>query len=136
MATILAHITVVEGAEQRFEQIAADLFGATHGVEHGVRRYEYWRGAQPRHYYSLLAFDDFRAFITHQTSDHHETASPALRDVIESIRLEWLDPVPGASDLPPTAMQDALPDASELQALYTQRFAAQIAPWWAAVPTQ
>lgn len=132
MASILAHITVVEGAEQRFERIAAELFRTTHDTEQGVRRYEYWRGARPRHYYSLLAFDDFQTFIQHQTSDHHEHASPELREVIESIRLEWLDPVPGASDLPPTAMQDAPPDASELQALYTQRFAAQIASWWPA----
>ena len=130
MATILAHITVKPGTEARFEEIARELHAGTHSTETGVRHYEYWRGADPRTYYTLLAFDDHRTFIGHQTSPHHETASPALGGVIESMRLEWVDPITGASDLPPTEHQDAPDGADELTAKYTQRFAAQVAEWW------
>ena len=130
MATILAHITVKEGSEARFEQLARDLYHGTHTTETGVRRYEYWRGAEPRTYYTLLSFDDFQTFITHQTSDHHEDASPGLGDVFESFSLEWVDPIEGASDLVPTEMQAAPDDASPLAKEYTDRFAAQVASWW------
>jgi hypothetical protein len=95
-----------------------------------VLRYEYWRGAAPRTYYTLLAFADFRAFLEHQTSDHHEAASPALRDVVESIRLEWVDPVHGASELPPTAVQEVAAGADALTTDYAARFAPDVADWW------
>lgn len=130
MATILAHITVRPGTEARFEAIARDLYAASHDSEPGLRYYEYWRGQAERTYYTLLAFDDHRAFIDHQTSDHHETASPRLGPVIESIRLEWVDPVGGASPLPPTEHQEAPDGADELTAAYTDRYAAAVADWW------
>jgi hypothetical protein len=53
--------------------------------------------------------------------------------MIESLRLEWVDPVPGASPLVPTQMQSAPPDADELTRAYTQRFAAVVAEWWATI---
>jgi len=130
MATILAHLTVKPGEEQRFEAIARHLYTATHDTETGVRRYEYWRGAEPRSYYTLLAFDDFVTFIGHQTSPHHESASPDLGAVLESIRLEWVDPLEGASPLPRTTSQPMPADADELTQKYARRFAAQIAAWW------
>lgn len=133
MATLLAHITVRPGAEADFEAVARTLYEGTHTTETAVRHYEYWRGAEPRTYYTLLAFDDHRGFIAHQTSDHHEQASPVLGGLIESLRLEWVDPVPGASALPPTRMQDAPADADELTVTYTDRFAAVIAGWWQTV---
>ena len=133
MATLLAHITVRPGAEADFEAVARTLYDGTHSTETGVRHYEYWRGAEPRTYYTLLSFDDHRAFIAHQTSHHHEAASPVLGGLIESLRLEWVDPVPGASDLPPTRMQDALPGANELEVAYTERFAAVVSDWWETV---
>lgn len=133
MATILAHIRVKEGAEAAFEAVARTLHDATHTLETGVRRYEYWRGAEPRSYYTLLSFDDFAAFIEHQTSDHHEEASPALGGLFESFRLEWVDPVPGASTLAPTATQDLSGSPDELTRTYARRFAAQIADWWSQV---
>lgn len=133
MTTLLAHITVRPGAEPQFEDIARALYEQTHSQETGVRRYEYWRGAEPRTYYTLLAFDDHRAFISHQTSPHHEAASPRLGEVIEHLRLEWVDPVAGASPLPPTDHQDAAPDAAELVQRYTERFRALVADWWPAL---
>ncbi len=131
MATILAHLTVKPGAEQRFEQLARELHAATHAGEPGVRRYEYWRGAAERTYYTLLSFDDVNAFIRHQVSDHHESAAPQLGEVIESIRLEWVDPIAAASPLGATDAQDPPADATELFSRYHARYAAQIAPWWA-----
>ena len=74
-----------------------------------------------------------RTFIVHQTSDHHETASPQLGEVFESVRLEWVDPVAGACDLPATEQQTAPDGADPKTLLYTDRFAAQVAEWWAAL---
>ena len=136
MATLLAHITVRPGAEADFEALARTLHERTHATETGVRHYEYWRGGEPRTYYTLLSFDDHRSFIAHQTSDHHEAASPALRELIESLRLEWVDPVPGASALPPTRMQEAPPAANELVVAYTDLFAAVVPAWWATIDGQ
>ena len=130
MATILAHLTIKEGCEERFEEIARDLYDGTHANETKVLRYEYWRGAEPRTYYTLLSFDDHRAFIEHQVSDHHETASPLLGEVCEAIRLEWVDPIQTSSDLPSTDAQDAPAGADELTSTYTKQYAAQVADWW------
>jgi quinol monooxygenase YgiN len=132
MATLLAHITVKPGSEDRFEGIARDLYARTHAMEPGVLRYEYWRGSDPRTYYTLLSFDDHRAFIAHQTSDHHETASPAIGETVEALRLEWVDPIAEASPLPATVAQAAPDGADELTVEYTDRFAAEVADWWLA----
>ena len=130
MATLIAHIRVVEGGEARFEELARRLFRVSHGTEPALRRYEYWRGTEPRQYYTLIACDHFHGFLAHQTSVHHESAAPDLGEVIESLRIEWVDPVAGASDLPATRMQDLASDANELTRKYSERFAAQIATWW------
>jgi quinol monooxygenase YgiN len=130
MSTILAHLRVKPGEESRFEDLIRELYAGSQASDRGLRHYQYWRGAEPGTYYCLLAYDDHRAFIAHQTSDHHESASPVLREVLADLRLEWVDPVAGASDLPPTEMQDAPDDADELTAAYTQRFAAELADWW------
>ncbi len=130
MATILAHITVKPGMAERFEAIARELYRATHEHETDVRRYEYWRGADENTYYTLLSFDTFPDFIVHQTSDHHETASPQLGEVLAGIRLEWVDPIAGASPLTPTNAEPLPADASEFMQRYAERFAAQIAAWW------
>jgi len=132
MATLLAHITVRPGAETEFETLARTLYERTHETETGVRRYEYWRGSEPRTYYTMLSFEDHRAFVAHQTSDHHETASPVIGRLVERIRLEWVDPIQGAAPLPPSEMQAAAPGADPLTIEYTDRFAAIVADWWLA----
>lgn len=133
MATILAHLRVRDGAEGAFEELARSLVRDTHDHETGVLRYEYWRGASPRTYYTLLSFQDFRTFIAHQTSGHHEAASPRLGQMLESLRLEWVDPIEGACGLPSTEAQAPAPDADELTVAYSDRFAAQVADWWLAL---
>jgi len=129
MATILAHIRIREGREESFEALVAELHRET-SREPGMRHYEYWRGATPGLYYCLLAFDDFHAFLAHQTSEHHEAASPKLGELIEKMRLEWVDPVKGASDLPPTEMQPLPADADALAARYHELFAPTLQAWW------
>lgn len=129
MATILAHIQIHPGMESDFEALVKELFAGT-AEEPAKRHYEYWRGAEPGLYYCLLAFDDFHGFLSHQTSDHHEKASPELGKLIAKMRLEWVDPVQGASELPPTAMQDLPADADELTARYHELFAATMQDWW------
>jgi quinol monooxygenase YgiN len=131
MATLLAHIQVKEGREAEFEAIVAELHRATHADEPACLRYEYWRGAEPGHYYALLGFEDFHAFLRHQLSEHHERASPRIGDTCESVRLEWVDPIPDASGLPATEMQ-ALPEAAdEKTRRYHEIFAAVVQEWWA-----
>ena len=130
MATYLAHIQIKRGREADFERIVATLFRESHFREPGVRRYEYWRGATEGAYYGLGAFDDVRAFIDHQTSDHHEDPGPDLREVIDTIRVEWVDPVGSASPLPPTDPQPLPDGASALAARYRDRFAVDVPAWW------
>ena len=129
MATILAHIQIHEGKESDFEALVQDLRAATR-AEPGNRHYEYWRSATRGLYYCLLAFDDFQAFLVHQTSNHHESASPKLGEFIEGIRLEWVDPVQGASALPPTEMQPLPDDADELTIRYHGLYAPTLQEWW------
>lgn len=129
MATLLAHIRVRPEGAARFEELARELYRASHG-EKALRRYEYWRGEEPYTYYTLMSFDGYLGFLTHQTSAHHEEASPALREVIEVLRLEWVDPITGASPLVPTETQDLPEGASDLEREYSVRFAAAVQEWW------
>jgi len=131
LATILAHIKIFEGKEQEFERIIRPLHEATHRIEQKCRRYEYWRGEAPGTYYCLLAFDDFVGFMEHQASDHHE--APDFPALLESIRLEWLDPVQGASDLPPTEPQELPAEATDLMREYAKAYGVQMQDWWHAL---
>jgi quinol monooxygenase YgiN len=131
LATILAHIKVFAGSEPAFEDVIRPLYAATHRLEPHCRRYEYWRGAEPGTYYCLLSFRDFTAFMEHQSSEHHE--APDFGRLIERIRLEWVDPVPGASDLAPTTRQDLPADANQLMRAYATRMPAEVADWWQAL---
>ncbi len=130
MATLLAHIHVKPGCEAEFEEIARELHRKTHAHETGCLRYEYWRGAEPGLYYSLLSFEDFHAFLRHQVSDHHEAASPRIGALCADVKLEWVDPVAGAADLPTTEMQPLPDGADEKTELYHKVFAATVQDWW------
>jgi len=131
MATILAHIRAKPGSETDFEQIAQAMFRSSHGNEPGLLRYEYWRSKTPGEYYCLLAFSDFMAFMKHQASPHHELAAKPLMDVIADLQLEWIDPVPGASPLPPTRPQLVPADADALIRRYAEMMPVVMADWWA-----
>lgn len=131
MATFLAKIKILEGKEAAFEATAREMFEATHKHEKSCRRYEYWRGAEPRTYYCLESFDDYLGFMSHQTSPHHE--APDFGSMIENLELEWLDPVQGASDLVPTEPQALPDDASELMQQYASNMPVAMQDWWRAV---
>ena len=132
MATILAHIVINEGREEEFEDLARAVFSASHASEDHLRAYGYWRAQEPRHYYTLLAFDDYLGFMAHQTSAHHEDAGPGLRDCIESMSLEWVDPIEGASKLAPSNPQPLPAEASTLMRKYASMMPVRVADWWLA----
>ena len=130
MATILAHIVIVEGKQDEFEALAARLHEASHATETSLRAYGYWRGQAPRSYYTLLAFEDYLGFLEHQTSGHHEDASRQLGECIESMTLEWVDPIEGASKLVASNPQELPVDATPLMVRYAERIPARVAEWW------
>ncbi|MFC4295597.1 putative quinol monooxygenase [Novosphingobium tardum] len=129
MTTLLAHIRIKPGKEAKWEAIMQDMVAQTFATEEGVRRYEYWKGQEPNSYYCLLSFADKAAFYHHQMSDHHEGHD--FGDVLEDIRLEYIDPVADAGGglartLDPPLADDAPPE----QRIAQERFPLQIAPWW------
>ena len=133
MATLLAHISVVPGKEASFERIAAELYRHTHADEAAVRRYEYWRGAEPGTYYCLESFPDLLGFIAHQSSDHHEAAGTQFAGMFASLRLEWVDPLAQASPLAATNPAELPADASELARRYHAQYGSVLAEWWLAL---
>ena len=130
MAAILAHIRIKPGSEVEFEQTAQAMFRSSHCKEPNLLRYEYWRSKTPGEYYCLLAFNDFTGLMEHQSSTHHEAAAKPLMDVIADLRLEWIDPVQGASPLPPTRPQAVPADADALVRRYAEMMPVEMADWW------
>ncbi len=62
MATFIARIAVRERVREGGRRVArTDLL-----------RHEYWRGAQPRTYYTFGSFRDARAFIAHEVRTSRE----------------------------------------------------------------
>ncbi|MGI9623797.1 MAG: putative quinol monooxygenase [Acidimicrobiales bacterium] len=130
MATLLAHVQVIEGMEDHWEEIARTVFAATHENEPACRSYEYWRGSAPGSYYVLLSFDDFDGFMTHQVADYHHNAG--FGDCFAGFKLEFIDPVDGASELPRTATSGAhQPDKGELWNEYVDKHSEETPSWWA-----
>lgn len=130
MATLLAHIRIKPGCEEQWEEIMQAMVRDTFANEKGVLRYEYWKGEEPNLWYSLLSFVDKQAFFVHQDSEHHRTQS--FGDVIEAIRLEFLDPVEGASDLPRTADLPLPEDAPPGIRQWEKITPVKLADWWKA----
>lgn len=130
MTTLLAHIKIKPGTEAKWEAIMQDMVTRTFAEEPGVRRYEYWKGETPNSYYCLLSFADKWAFYEHQMSDHHEGHD--FGAVLESIRLEYVDPVSGAGGGLSRTEDPPLPaDASEAQRTAQARFPLTVPAWWA-----
>lgn len=130
MASLIAHIRVKPGREADFEQTSRALFAASHAREPALRRYEYFRGQAQGAYYCLLAFDDAVGFLTHQSSAHHEAAAAPLMEMVEALNLEWVDPVQGASPLPPTAPQPTPANADAAMRRYAETMPVISANWW------
>ena len=130
MATLLVHIKINPGKERAFEDVARAMYESTHGTESNVRRYEYWRGAEEGTYYTLESFDDYNGFLRHQVSPHHEGFGPQFAEMIQSIRLEWVDAIDGASPLTPTRAVPLPADATDAMRAYAERQALQVQAWW------
>jgi quinol monooxygenase YgiN len=129
MTTLLAHIRIKPGKEDKWEAIIADMVAQTFATEAGVRRYEYWKGQEPNSYYCLLSFDDKQAFYEHQMSDHHEGHD--FGEVLDGIKLEYVDPVQGSGGgLAPTRDTPLPSDASATQRTAQERFPLEIPAWW------
>ena len=129
MASLLAHIKIQPGKEQKWEAIMHDMVSQTFASEEGVVRYEYWKGQEPNAYYCLLSFKDKWAFYHHQMSAHHEGHDFA--DVLAGIELEYIDPVEGAGGgLPPTRDPPLPGDASAAQKTAQERFPLSVPAWW------
>ncbi len=129
MTTLLAHIRINPGKEAKWEAIIADMVAQTFATEPGVRRYEYWKGQEPNSYYCLLSFADKWAFYEHQMSEHHEGHD--FGDVLETIRLEYVDPVAGSGGgLAPTLDPPLPGDANTAMRTAQERFPLAIPAWW------
>lgn len=141
MVVVLAHITVTPGREAMFERAARELAAVTLERERGIGRYEYLRLSEPGNYQATLAFDDYDAFIEHQASQHHFVIAGAMRDMIASIRLERVDPVPGCSELAPPLTAGGVIEPTPIGPVdepvlaargdhYRERYPLNPAAWW------
>ncbi|MEM1052576.1 MAG: antibiotic biosynthesis monooxygenase family protein [Pseudomonadota bacterium] len=131
MTTLLAHITIKPGKEAKWETVIEDMVAQTFSTEDGVIRYEYWKGQEDRRYYCLLSFKDKLAFYHHQMSDHHE--SHDFADVLEDIKLEYVDPVSNAGGGLPSTVDAPLPaDATDDQRTAQELFPLSVPAWWSA----
>lgn len=128
MATILAHIEIKPGTEAQWEAIMEDMVRQTFAHEEGVLRYEYFKGRSPLHYYCLLSFEDKWAFYAHQASDYHEGHD--FESVLAKVELEYLGPVKGACELPPTLNPPVPSDATDVVRATEVTFPIEVPAWW------
>ncbi|MEM7217631.1 MAG: antibiotic biosynthesis monooxygenase [Pseudomonadota bacterium] len=127
MATYLARIRVYAGKEAEFEAVARTMYAATQ-LEVRCRQYQYWRAAEERCYYTFAAFDDYDAFLDHQISEHHESAD--FGPLIEDFSLEWLDAVPGASEIATTQSFELSSDAPATKRRHQGMLPLVLQAWW------
>ena len=129
MATLLAHIKIKPGGEAVWEAAMAKLVENTLANESEVIRYEYWKGQEPNSYYGLLSFTSKHAFFVHQDADYHRDGG--YGEVIEDIKIEFVDPVADASPLPRTENPPLPDDASDGMREWEDISPVEVADWWA-----
>ena len=135
MVAILVHVTIKPDRTAQFEAIERDLAAATHANEPDCLRYECWRAAAPNSYYVLLAFRNAAGFYTHQISDWHERRLTGLYACFDDFKLEFIDPVQGASGaFPPTLDEPPPGQMSAREAEYRQMMPVVIQQWWTDQP--
>ena len=129
MATLLAHVTIKPDFEDHWESIAKRVFSGTHENETGCVRYEYWRGTDERTYYVLLSFESFNDFIIHQVADYHHNTD--FKDCFEKFRLEWVDPIRGASPLNESQTSGPTDEnKNNVWSQYVKNHSVQTPDWW------
>ena len=131
MATLLSYIKVKEGQEAAYEDMQATLYDETHAREPDCRRYEFFRGPERGEYYALLSFDDFQAFLVHQSSEHHEDFGAKFGNIIDDHWVKWVDPMDrGSAGLVPTNPQEPQADATDLMIENSRSMAIEVPDWW------
>ncbi len=128
MTTLMVRLLVKPGMEARFESMITELVEQTLANETEVIRYEYWKGQAPRSWYAFLSFTSKAAFFVHQDADYHR--NQPYDECVESMQLEWLDPVTGASPLPRTQNPSLAANTPSNIAEWEQRSPIQLAAWW------
>ena len=128
MATLLCHIQINPGKEREFEAVMKEMYRRTHAEEPHCIRYEYFRGAAENSYYNLMSFTEGYNFLEHQVSDYHEGFDFA--SMIESLELEWVDPVGDASPLKPTEAAVVPDNASDEIKGAQEAFMINVQSWW------
>ena len=68
--------------------------------------------------------------MKHQVSSHHEELASELREITTEIKIEWIDPIQGASQLVETDHQTPPSELGELATSYSERMPANAQPWW------
>jgi|TARA_B110000238_G_scaffold103224_1_gene112406 quinol monooxygenase YgiN len=131
MSSLLAHVKVVKGQEEKFEELQKELYNQSHANEDCIIRYEHYRGREVNSYYSLLVYPSYLDFLLkHQISKHHEEAGAQFGGVIESLDLEWLDPIEDAAPVGITEMEELPENAPQLAKDYIKTYPAIIQKWW------
>jgi quinol monooxygenase YgiN len=131
MFVLHAHVVVVSGGEAAFEALARRLVVATRRAEPGLRRYEYLRLHEPRHYLTVLAFEDHAAFIEHQASEHHVALTAEMKPLMEHISLQRVEPFePGPGDDPGAILEVPAHELEERRARYRARYPFPAPEWW------
>ena len=129
MSTLLAKAKLKPEFEDFFENIARKVFRSTHDNEPAVVRYEYFRGTDERTYYVLLSFENFDGFMIHQVADYHHNVD--FMDCFEEFRLEWLDPLNGASRLVESETEGTVdPSHGDLWNNYVKNHSETTPKWW------
>jgi hypothetical protein len=126
MATLLCQLTIRAECVEEFENSQRMMFAETNKEKY-VRLYQSFRSMNEREYFVIMTFDNYASFIDHEISPRHEEQN--AMPMIETIQFHWLDPLEGASDLPPTAYQE-IPDPTPLQKKYIDMFQIHRAAWW------
>ena len=131
MATLLSYIKVKAGKETAYEDMQAVLYQDTWSNEPGCRRYEFFRGPDRGEYYALLSFDDFQAFLVHQSSDHHEDFGKQFGEIIDDHWVKWVDPLERCSKgLVSSNPQQPQEGATQLMIENSQTMAIEVPDWW------
>lgn len=131
VATLLSYIKVKAGQETAYEDMQAVLYRDTWATEPGCRRYEFYRGPERGEYYALLSFDDYQAFLIHQSSDHHEDFGEKFGAIIEDHWVKWVDPMDrGSKGLVPSNPQEPQEDATPLMIQNSQTMPIEVPDWW------
>ena len=100
MSSLLAHIKIAEGYEQKFEDVSRELYKKSYENEDCIIRYEYYRGREKIHIILFLFIPHILIFFlsTRLVSITNKQRGN-YGDIIESIDLEWLDGIENANQL-------------------------------------